>query len=281
MNILLSRLIILLAMFYSATPQANVISCTDQNGKKRFTDNPALCKNNDIEKINLKTHEDKRASFRYPIRNYDNVDSHYTIYIESSDKAEDIQRQKKAVIKLENALDYIFSQLPQHSRTKLETVDYYIMLGKRSAFGGESSGMRYISKGGVKRYSLHDQRWDNSVVIYSVDNFLYHGKLWTNQPLCHELAHAWHLLNWPPKHSPIFETWMHSRHSSLYLSVKDHKGRTVSPAYASTNQLEYFADLSSMFFVGASYYPFDKTRLKQYDPKGYALIAELWGMGSH
>lgn len=150
------------------------------------------------------------------------------------------------------------------------------MLGERSLLGGENNGLRYIQKGGVKRYSLYDKKWDNSIVIYSVDNFLYHGKLWTHQPLCHELAHAWHLLNWPSKYAPIYDAWMNSRHMSLYLSVEDHKGKIVSPAYASTNQLEYFADLSAMFFVGGSYFPFDRKRLKQYDPVGYTLIATLW-----
>jgi len=230
------------------------------------------------EKVAIKIHKDRRVNYRYPIRNYTDGDSHYSIFFETPDNPDDLKLQKRAVRKLEDALDYVFSKLPSSSHAQLKAVNYYVMLGERSSLGGEDSGLRYVSKGGVKQYSLYDKKWDNSIVIYSVDNFLYHGELWTHQPLCHELAHAWHLLNWPSKYSPIFDAWMMSRQASLYLSVKDHKGRTVSPAYASTNQLEYFADLSSMVFVGASYYPFDKERLRKYDPKGYALISQLWGL---
>lgn len=276
MIVKLSSIIGLIALVLSPFALPDILSCKDNHGRVLFTDNVADCKKQDVKKVVLKDYKDKRANFRYPARSYSKAVSRYLIYFEKPESQENLKLQNKAVKKLVAALDFVFSKLPLQSHAQLKAISYYIMLGKRSALGGEDSGMRYITKGGVKQYSLHDKRWNNSVVIYSVDNFLYHGELWTHQPLCHELAHAWHLLNWPVKHEPILNAWLHARQTSLYLSVEDYKGRTVSPAYASTNQLEYFADLSAMFFVGGSYYPFDRKRLSHYDPKGYALILELW-----
>lgn len=40
--------------------------------------------------------------------------------------------------------------------------------------------------------------------------------------------------------------------------------------------LEYFAELSCMYFVGCNYQPFNRKQLKDYDPVGYAMIQQMW-----
>jgi hypothetical protein len=62
----------------------------------------------------------------------------------------------------------------------------------------------------------------------------------------------------------------------LYHGVKNDKGTTVEKAYAATNQLEYFAELSCMYFVGCNYQPFNRRELQAYDPVGYAMIEKMW-----
>lgn len=64
----------------------------------------------------------------------------------------------------------------------------------------------------------------------------------------------------------------------LYQNVRDTKGRILSMAYACRNQLEYFAELSAMYFVGGNYLPFDKQGLQSYDPIGYAMVEQAWGL---
>ena len=53
---------------------------------------------------------------------------------------------------------------------------------------------------------------------------------------------------------------------------------THNPNYAAQNHLEYFAELTAMYFVGANYFPRDRAGLKAYDPAGYALVETLWGL---
>ena len=47
-------------------------------------------------------------------------------------------------------------------------------------------------------------------------------------------------------------------------------------AYATVNQLEYFAEVSAMYFVGGNYFPYDRDGLRVYDPKGVAMVELLW-----
>jgi hypothetical protein len=48
--------------------------------------------------------------------------------------------------------------------------------------------------------------------------------------------------------------------------------------HAAQNHLEYFAELTAIYFVGADYFPKDRAGLKACDPDGYALVEKLWGI---
>ena len=64
--------------------------------------------------------------------------------------------------------------------------------------------------------------------------------------------------------------------SGLYRNVTNNEGKTIAKAYASVNQLEYFAELSCMYFFKCNYQPFDRKELKADDPQGYAMIRKMW-----
>ncbi|MEI6232737.1 MAG: hypothetical protein WCT04_06785 [Planctomycetota bacterium] len=64
----------------------------------------------------------------------------------------------------------------------------------------------------------------------------------------------------------------------LYFGVKDRKGKTIDKAYASVNQLEYFAELTCMYFVECDYHPVNRVELNVYDPDGLAMIEKMWGI---
>ena len=63
-----------------------------------------------------------------------------------------------------------------------------------------------------------------------------------------------------------------------YQVVRGEDKDTHVPNYAAQNHLEYFAELSAMYFGGANYFPRDRAGLKAYDPEGYAIIRKLWGI---
>ena len=66
--------------------------------------------------------------------------------------------------------------------------------------------------------------------------------------------------------------------AGLYQVVREKDEDTHLPNYAAQNHLEYFAELTAMYFAGANYFPYDRAGLKEYDPAGYALVQKLWSI---
>jgi hypothetical protein len=49
-------------------------------------------------------------------------------------------------------------------------------------------------------------------------------------------------------------------------------------AYATTNQMEFFAELTEAWFGKNDYYPYTKEHLQTFDPSGYELMNKIWGL---
>jgi len=259
----------------SCQTAAVILTCKTADGKTFFTDDPRKCGKQPATEVHPDISKQTRVNYRYPERLYDRSNSHWPIFVERPENPNDKKVYDKAVARLAETLDLVFAKIPYAAHTKLKTVSFYIMRGPKHRLGGEGGGARYIHNR-LEEYSLHDNHWNNAVVIYSADNYLYQSDLLNNQLIVHELAHAWHFLKWTYRHQPIIDAWLNSRNNGLYQSVKDYAGRSLNPAYATTNQFEYFADLSAMYFVRGLYFPFDRQGLAKYDPRGYQMIETYW-----
>jgi hypothetical protein len=261
---------------YASAAHAAVFTCKSPSGEKTFTDDARKCGGKTAEQLALNTPKDTRVNYRYPARSYEKINSAWRIFIEQPEQKNDHLIYKKAIARLEKTLTLINKKFPVHTRAKLQTVTFYIMRGPKSSLGGENSILRYAHNGSTKDYSLHDQRWNNAVIIYNVDDYLWQNDLWNTKTIMHELAHAWHFLRWGYEHQTITNAWLNSRNSGLYQAVKTREGRILKPAYASTNTMEYFAELSVLYFAEGDYFPFNKKGLQAYDPAGYAMIEKHW-----
>jgi hypothetical protein len=81
--------------------------------------------------------------------------------------------------------------------------------------------MSYIRKGEPKNYTYLDPRWGHSLIIYSAENLMYLNELWSRKAIFHELSHAWHIMNWPEKYPPIFDSWKNAKNSQKFVGVRD------------------------------------------------------------
>jgi hypothetical protein len=118
----------------------------------------------------------------------------------------------------------------------------------------------------------------SSIVIFNADNYARLSEFWALKALVHEFGHAQHLEHWREDRADIFDNWQSAMARGLYQVVRDEDKGTHNPNYAAQNHLEYFAELTAMYFVGANYFPKDRAGLKAYDPAGFALIETLWGL---
>lgn len=122
--------------------------------------------------------------------------------------------------------------------------------------------------------------------IHYKDNLKYWGRAGV---LIHELSHAYHNHMLPDGYDnkEIRQCYKKAMKDGLYdcVAVKGSKRKTK--AYASSNEMEYFAELSAAFlggFVGDEEYnkwfPFNRKQVQEHDPRAYNLLCRLWKVDS-
>jgi hypothetical protein len=219
------------------------------------------------------------VDYRQPPRQY--ITTHlgtWSVMVEAQLQTDAPELAKQALARLGKKLGEAMKALPAPSRASLQKLPIYLMYGPKATGGGRDNGLDYISRTGPDYYKQLDPRWKSSVIIYSAENYAQLSEFWALKALIHELAHAHQLEQWPEDQPDILAAWQNAMKLHFYLGVKDDQGQIVASAYAATNQLEYFAELSCMYFVGCNYHPFNRAELKAYDPAGYAMIEKMWGL---
>jgi hypothetical protein len=219
------------------------------------------------------------VNFREPQRTYKAVPlGQWTVMVEQQLPAENPELAKLALARLESKLGVMLAALPSPARPRLEKLPIFLMYGPKATGGGKDNGAEYFQGNAPEHHKLLDPRWKSCVVIYCAKNYVQQSELWSVKLLVHEFAHAHHMEQWPEKQPDILRAWNHAVEYGLYRQDKDNKGKLFYPGYAITNQLEYFAELSCMYFVGCNYPPVNREELKTYDPTGYDMIEKMWGI---
>jgi hypothetical protein len=94
--------------------------------------------------------------------------------------------------------------------------------------------------------------------------------------LLHELAHAVHHQAVGVNNPLVKNAYRQAMARGLYNQAKDVLGRIRKPTYASTNEREYFAELTCAYLDKLHYYPFNAEDLKKHDPQGYKVMELIW-----
>ena len=116
--------------------------------------------------------------------------------------------------------------------------------------------------------------WAESIQIANAANYL----SWTSiQPaiVLHELSHAWHHQHVGYNSPGIISAYDAAMESGIYDDVA-YAGGGTAEAYAKTNALEYFAELSEAWFWQNDFYPFTREELLAFDPLGAEAVESAW-----
>ena len=94
----------------------------------------------------------------------------------------------------------------------------------------------------------------------------------------HELAHAYHdqFLDKGFENPTVLDAFKKSMETKKYEAVLHWDGRTTKH-YATTNQMEYFAETTESYFGTNDFFPFIRAELRNFDPGAAALMKEIWG----
>ena len=221
----------------------------------------------------------KFVNYREPKREYvERAAAGWKVYMERELADEHADLADAALRRLDKKLGELSQLLPERAHTRLQRLPIYLLLGEESRAGGRDNGAEYFQHNAPDFFEFLDPHWGSSLVIYSARNYVWLDDDWALRVLIHEFAHAWHLEQWPEKQPDILAAWQNAVDEKLYEGVKDLQGRRIARAYAATNQLEYFAELSCAYFFRGEYEPFDREALRQRDPTGFAMLEKMWGI---
>ena len=219
--------------------------------------------------------------YRNPPRQYEEVTiDDRTFIVEAQLIREEPAVTRKTLARLKQNVDLVLEILPKHSHEHVAKQQFWLLYGPKATGGGRDNGLAYFRPGSPKFDERRDERWNSVVVVYHAANYASLTDLWALKSVLHELAHAYQLEQWPEKEPNILAAYDNAMADKLYHNVKNNKGGVFEKAYATQNQLEYFAETSCMFFAACNYQPYNRLQFKQYDPAGYEMIRRQWKIGS-
>ena len=184
----------------------------------------------------------------------------------------------RALKRLQESLNEAFRLLPKPAHPVLLELKWFVLYGPKARGGGLDNGLEYDGYNAPKFRPNLDDRFTRCIIVHCAENYAGLSNLWALKAVLHELGHAHHKENWPEKQTDIMAAWQNAVDQGLYVNVRDDKGQIRPKAYALANQLEYFAELTAIYFGRCNYFPFNRTDLKKYDPVGYAMIQKMWGL---
>jgi hypothetical protein len=218
-------------------------------------------------------------NFRTPPREYETVSVRaWTVLVEKQLIRQDNELAQKALGRLQQQLDELMQVFPKPAQARFSKLTLFLMFGERADGGGRDNGLEYFQKDAPQHYANLDPRMASSILIYSADNYVWLPPRRALMALAHEFSHAYQLEQWPENEPRIYDTWAHAMQQKLYRNVRDEDGTVLEQGYAAMNQLEYFAELSMVYFVGGYYTPFNRDELKSYDAQGYELVRKMWNI---
>lgn len=201
----------------------------------------------------------------------------WTLHVNRELLAYGVRQTEKALELLERQLEEITKVVPKAAVTRLQRVPLY--------FNPEYPGVRptaeYHPGAGWLRNQGRDPAMAKAVEFTNVRIFEFEVN---RMPwfVLHELAHAYHDRELPKGfgNPEIAAAYARAKESGKYEKVERHFGNgrpnTREKAYALTNPMEYFAEMTEAYFGRNDFFPFTRDELKTHDPAMFELLGKLW-----
>jgi hypothetical protein len=179
---------------------------------------------------------------------------------------------KETLTLLRHQLYQVVRKVPAPAVAKLRKVRIWVEEKERN----HACMAYHPSSGWLRNHGMNPEK-ARCVEVANARTFL----SWTReQPwmVLHELAHAYHhqfLGGFGSKE--VLAAYNRAMKAKLYDAVLRYNGKTVK-AYATNNQMEYFAEATEALFGTNDFYPFVRAELMKHDPQGYELLTKLWGL---
>jgi hypothetical protein len=194
------------------------------------------------------------VDFNHPPRDYVTHKLHgWSVLVEKQLVDEAPKLAKTTLARLENNLGEAVAVPPAATLPDLRKLRIFLLYGPQAKAGGRKSGLEYFRANAPKHQDWFDPRMGRRIVIFNAANYVKISEFWAIKALMHEFGHAQHLEHWPKNRAGIYTAWDHAVKAGLFQTVRGEDKSTHNPNYAAQNHLEYFAELTAIYFVGANY----------------------------
>ena len=141
----------------------------------------------------------------------------------------------------------------------------------------ELSNMQYHPSRGWLETNGHDPNLAKHVHVPRAQRLLSRSQ-WAKHPyvILHELAHAYHDQILGFDKPEVISAFKAASDAGLYEKVLLYTGQRVKH-YALTNHKEFFAESTEAYFGVNDFYPFVRAELREYDPRTFRLMEDIWG----
>ncbi len=183
---------------------------------------------------------------------------------------EDRKAVQRALALLRAQLKTIAKRVPTKALAHLRTVPLWFS----PLYEGTGPKAEYHPAAGWLRKHGRDPAMAKAIEFTNIGIF---EKECKRMPMfvLHELAHAYHDQVFGFNDPEIKAAYERAVERGGYDAVKNHAGKTMR-AYAMTNPMEYFAELTESFFGQNDFFPFNAAELRQHDPEMYVLLERIW-----
>jgi hypothetical protein len=198
----------------------------------------------------------------------------YEVYIQESALNTYSQRTNEAIALLTAKLAEINDfGLQAHILIALQEVKIFVDWNTTPGAAVYHPNLQWLRQNGYI-----DEKY-RSVEISNINNFINWSN--QNQPLMvmHELAHAYHDQELGFGYGPILNAYNRAMADGQYDSVSYHSGNGNyfnQEAYATTNHIEYFAELTEAYLGENDFFPFFRTEIAAHDALGYEVVMDVW-----
>lgn len=169
---------------------------------------------------------------------------------------------------LSSKLQEVKKLIPEKHLSQLQRVPIWI-----SANGGGLAEF-YFFQDRVYRFDLNPEKI-GGIEFQNINLFLENiGEI--PMLVIHELAHAYHKLNYERLDKGIMRAYKNAQWEKLYKDLRLGRSLHRETMYASTTPFEYFAELSESYFGYNNSFPHTSDELKKHDPEGFKMVEEAW-----
>lgn len=174
---------------------------------------------------------------------------------------------KQCLQVLESGAKRIQGALPSAAWKKISGIPIWLEYEGEKSFGGAYfNSQEWLVSNGLSGAKAKSIQFHSSlaVMVGHVQN-----------PLMHEIAHAYHDLVLSYSYRPILTAYRSAQLSGRYNAVRHSSGR-LGRAYAMSDPFEFFAELSEAYFGTSDFFPFTREDLREFDPLAYRRISDAW-----